>query len=126
MVYDEKIERERVWQVSERTSCMGKLRNILWKYLGVTLDKQTRILIGVISISCIAAIVFGILAANTGSAVFRVLCVLAFVPVGTIVFGSCYLPLTWSLSSKSERREIEQEVALKQLKRRANDPHFER
>jgi hypothetical protein len=32
----------------------------------------------------------------------------------------------WGLSSKSERKEMEQEVALEQLKRRVNDQHFER
>ena len=105
---------------------MNKLRNFLWKNLGITLDKQTLIIIGIVSISCIAAIVFGVLATSTNSTLFRVLFVLTVIPAGTILCGSVYRPLMWSLSNKSERQKIEQEVALEQLKRRVNDKHFER
>jgi hypothetical protein len=105
---------------------MNKLRNILWKHLGITLDKKTYFIAGIVSISCIAAMVFGILAASINSTLFRILFVLTIVPAGTILCGSVYRPLMWSLSNKSERREIEQEVALEQLKRRVNDKHFER
>ena len=105
---------------------MNKLRNVLWKNLGITLDKRSYFLVGIVSISCVAAIVFGLLADSMNSALFRVLFLLALVPVVAIVMGSCYRPLMWSFSNKDERREIEQEVALEQLKRRANDSHFER
>jgi len=105
---------------------MNKLRNMLWKNLGITLDKKFYFLVGGVSISCIAAIVFGILADSMNSALFRVLFLLALVPVVAVVMGSCYRPLMWSLSNKDERKEIEQEVALEQLKRRVNDQHFER
>ena len=105
---------------------MNKLRNMLWKNLGITLDKKFYFLVGIVSISCVAAIVFGILADNLNSALFKVLFVLALIPVVAIVMGSCYRPLMWSFSNKDERREIEQEVSLDQLKRRVNDKHFER
>lgn len=105
---------------------MKKLRDMLWKYLGITMDKKWFFLVGTVSISCIAAMVFGILATSTNSTLFRLLFVLAIIPAGTLLCGSVYRPLTWSLSSKSERKEIEQEVALEQLKRKVNDKHFER
>jgi hypothetical protein len=105
---------------------MNKLRNLLWKNLGITLDKRFFFIVGVVSISCIAAIVFGFLAASTNSALFRILFVLALIPAIAISLGSAYSPLMWGLSNQSEREQIEQEVALKQLKRRADDPHFER
>jgi hypothetical protein len=105
---------------------MKKLRNMLWKYLGITLDKQTYFIIGIVSISCIAAMVFGILAASTNSTLFRLLFVFTIIPAATILLGSINRPLMWGLSTESERKEIEQELALKQLKRRAKDSHFER
>jgi hypothetical protein len=105
---------------------MNKLRNILWKNLGITLDKRLFFIVGIVSISCIAAIFFGRLSASTNNSLFHVLFVLALIPVVAISLGSAYRPLMWGLSNKSERKEIEQEVALKQLKRRANDQHFER
>lgn len=99
---------------------------MLWKNLGITLDKKFYFLVGIVSISCVATIVFGILADSLNSALFKVLFVLALIPVVAIVMGSCYRPLMWSFSNKDERREMEQEVALEQLKRRVNDQHFER
>ena len=105
---------------------MNKLRDMLWKNLGITLDKKFYFLVGIVSISCVATIVFGILADSLNSALFKVLFVLALIPVVAIVMGSCYRPLMWSFSNKDERREIEQEVSLDQLKRRVNDKHFER
>lgn len=105
---------------------MNKLRDMLWKNLGITLDKKFYFLVGIVSISCVAAIVFGLLADSLNSALFRVLFLLALVPVVAIVMGSCYRPLMWSFSNKDERREIEQEVSLEQLKRKVNDKHFER
>lgn len=105
---------------------MNKLRNILWKHLGITLDKQTYWIAGIVLVSCIATMVFGILAASTNITLYRILFVVVSIPASTILLGSINRPLMWSLSTKSERLEMEREIALKQLKRRVNDPHFER
>lgn len=51
---------------------------------------------------------------------------ITIIPAGAILSGSVYRPLMWGLSNPSERKEIEQEVSLEQLKRRVNDKHFER
>ena len=105
---------------------MDKLRNLLWKTLGITLDQKTLLIVGVVSLSSLAAIVFGILSASTNNSLFRLLFIITLIPVGAILLGSAYRPLMWGLSNKSARKEIEQEVALEQLKRRVNDKHFER
>jgi hypothetical protein len=105
---------------------MNKLRNFLWKYLGITLDRQTSFVLGTLLLSGIAAIVFGILSISTNSSLFRLLFVIVLIPTVAISGGSVYGLVMWSLSSKSERKEMEEEIALKQLKRRVNDKHFER
>jgi nitrate reductase NapE component len=105
---------------------MNKLRNMLWKNLGMTLDKKMFFLVGTVSISCMAASVFGILSMSTNNSLFRFLFVITIIPVVAISLGGSYRPLMWSLSNTSERKEIEQEVALEQLKRRVNEKHFGR
>ncbi len=100
---------------------MDKLRSFLWKNLGITLDQKTLFIVGIVSLSCLAAIVFGILAASTNYSLFRLLFLITIIPAGAILSGSVYRPLMWGLSNPSERKEIEQEVSLEQLKRRVSD-----
>jgi hypothetical protein len=105
---------------------MNTLRNLLWKNLGITLDKNFFNPVGIVLGGCIAAIVFGFLWMNTHDAIFRILFYISCAPVVIILFGSLYRPLMWGFSNKEQRRELEQEVALEQFRRRAHDKHFER
>jgi Ni/Fe-hydrogenase subunit HybB-like protein len=105
---------------------MNKIRDFLWKYLGITLDRKTLIVIGIVVLSCVLTIVFGILSENMNNSVFRVLAFVAAIPIVLIIVGSSNNVARWSLSGKNERQEIEEKIALDQLKRRANDKHFQR
>jgi hypothetical protein len=105
---------------------VNRIRRFLWKYLGMTLDRETLIVIGVVVLCFIATIVFGILSETYNSFVFRLLSFITGIPLVLIVFGSTSHAMFWGLSDKNERAEIEKEVALKQLRRRARDKHYER
>lgn len=105
---------------------MHRIRIFLWKYLGMTLDRETMIVIGVVIVSCVATIVFGILDGITSNPVFHVLAFLSAAPAVLITIGSSYSAVNWSLSNESERKEIEENIALKQLRRRAKDKHYQR
>lgn len=104
---------------------MDKLRSFFWKHFGITLDRETRLVIGVGSLSTLLAVAFGILFAITHSSFFLFLVVIVFIPVGALLMGSNYHAALWGVSSKEERKKIEEEIALKQLKRRARDQHFQ-
>jgi len=104
---------------------MDKVRRFLWKNFGVTLDRETRIVGSIVVLSMLAVVVFGILLAITHATFFLLLVVLISSAVGIVAIGSCYSSLSWSLSSKEERKKIEEEIALKQWKRRARDTHYE-
>jgi hypothetical protein len=108
-----------------KDSLMDKVRRFLWKNFGMTLDRETRIVGSIVVLSILAVIVFGILLAITHATVFLFLVVLSASAAGTVAIGSCYSSLSWSLSSKEERNKIEEEIALKQWKRRARDTHYE-
>jgi apolipoprotein N-acyltransferase len=103
---------------------MVAVRRFLWKWLGITLDRRTLLLIGAGLLSCLAILVSGVLLAMTGASFYRALVVLCALPAEALALGGCYRAAMWNLSSKSERREIEQEVALTQLKRRVQDKRY--
>jgi peptidoglycan/LPS O-acetylase OafA/YrhL len=105
---------------------MNRIRRLLWKYLGMTLDRETLVVIGVVVLCCVATIVFGILSAHTNSFVFRLLAFIAAVPLVLITLGGSSRAMFWSVSDKRERAEIEKDVALEQLRRRVRDKHYER
>lgn len=105
---------------------MDKVRRFLWKQFGVTLDRETKIVGGIVAGCVIAAIVFSILFALIHASFFLLMVVLSMAGAGTVAFGGSYNAMAWGLASKEERKKIEEEVALKQLKRRARDPHYQR
>lgn len=105
---------------------MDRIRRLLWKYLGITLDRKTIVVIGVVAFSCIAAIVCGFLALATNSVVWRLLAFLFAIPAIIMLFGGSYNAMFWGVSNKEGRKEIEEEVALKQLKKRARDKRYQR
>ena len=105
---------------------MQKIRDFLWKYLGMTLDRETLFALGLVTLSLVGTIVLGILFGVTGNPLFRVLGFFAAIPAVLIALGSSYNSLNWSLSDNNERRKTEEEIALKQLKRRAQAKHYER
>ncbi|BCL78686.1 hypothetical protein ccbrp13_11510 [Ktedonobacteria bacterium brp13] len=104
---------------------MDKVRRFLWEKFGVTLDRETRIVGSIVVLSILAAVVFGIFFAITHATLFLLLVVLSASAAGIVAIGSCYSSLSWSLGSKEERKEIEEEIALKQWRRRARDTHYE-
>jgi hypothetical protein len=53
------------------------------------------------------------------------LAALSFAAVLIVLFGGSYSIVSWSLASKEERKKMEEEVAQKQLRRRARDTHFQ-
>src|SRR5258708_5330728 len=105
---------------------MEKIRRFLWKNLGITLDRQTLLITGIVVLSFTVAIVFRLLANITTNSLFRLLFLITILPGGIIVMGSSYRLIEWNLSDKEGREEIEREVALGQLKRRVNDKNFKR
>jgi hypothetical protein len=109
-----------------KDSYMDKVRRYLWKQFGVTLDRETKIVGGIVAACVIAAIVFGIFFALTHASFFLLMIVLSIAGAGTIAFGGSYNAMSWGLASKEERKKIEEEIALKQLRRRARDSHYQR
>ncbi|HET9918679.1 MAG TPA: hypothetical protein VFQ30_02470 [Ktedonobacteraceae bacterium] len=104
---------------------MSRIRDWLWKSLGITLDRETKIVGGIVAGSTLLAILFGILFVITHVGLLLLLTGLSFAVVLIILFGSSYRTLSWSLASKEERKRIEEEMALKQLRRKARDTHFQ-
>lgn len=104
---------------------MSKVRNFLWKHLGITLDRETRIVGSIIVFGVVGVIGFGIGFAITHAAFFLLMAVLCGSVAGLLGTGGSYSPISWSLGSKKERKKIEEEIALKQWRRRARDKHYE-
>lgn len=104
---------------------MDNIQRFLWKYFGVTLDRQTRIVGSIIVLSTLAIVVFGICFAITHAALFLLLVILSASVAGLIAFGGSYNSFDWSLASKEERKKIEEEIALKQWRRRVRNTHYE-
>lgn len=104
---------------------MSRIRDWLWKSLGITLDRETKIVGGIVAGSTLLAILFGILFVITHVGLLLLLTGLSLAVVLIILFGSSYRTLSWSLASKEERKRIEEEMALKQLRRKARDTHFQ-
>ena len=104
---------------------MENIRRLLWKYFGATLDGETRTFLTIVLGSVLAIIVFGLLFALTRSSFFLLLVVLAASAGGMVLLGNSNDAFSWGLASKEERKKIEEEIALKQLRRRAHDKHYE-
>jgi hypothetical protein len=104
---------------------MKRVRNFLWKHLGITLNRKTWIagslFIVLFMMGVVGAVVFG----QTGSSFFQLMMVLGASGAGIFVLGGSYNALDWSFSDKEGRRKIEEEIALKQWRERARDPHYE-
>jgi hypothetical protein len=105
---------------------MDTIRRFLWKQFGITLDRETCIVGGIAVLMVVAIIVFGVCLAVTHAVLFSLLIILCGFVVGILAFGGSYSAMEWGVSSKEERQKIEEEIALKQLRRRARDKHFER
>ncbi len=105
---------------------MDTVRRFLWKHFGITLDRETRLVGGIAMLLVVGVVVFGVCFAITHTPLFLVLTILCGSAVGMLAFGGSYDAVDWGLSSKEERRKIEEEIALKQLRRRARDKHYER
>lgn len=103
---------------------MNKIRDFLWKRLGVTLDRETWIVGSIVLGSFLTAVVCAILFVITHASFFLLLTVLGASGAGLFAFGGSYNAMSWALGSEEERRKIEEEIALKQWRRRARDPHF--
>jgi hypothetical protein len=104
---------------------MDTLRRWLWKSLGVTLDRETKIVSGIVIGCTLGVIVFGVLFAVTHASLFLLLAILSLSGAGIIAFGGSYSSISWGLASKEGRQKIEEEIALKQLRRRAHDKHYQ-
>jgi hypothetical protein len=104
---------------------MDRIRNWLWKSLGVTLDRKTKMVGGIVAGCTLLAILFGSLSAMTHAGLFLALTVLSFAAVFIVLLGGSYSAISWGLASKEERKKIEEEVALKQWRSRARDTHFQ-
>jgi hypothetical protein len=105
---------------------MDKIRRYLWEQFGVTLDRETKIVGSIVVMCVIAAVVFSILFAFIHASFFLLMVVLTTAGAGTVAFGGSYDAMAWGLASKEDRKKIEEEIALKQLRRRARDPHYQR
>ncbi|HEX7734586.1 MAG TPA: hypothetical protein VF458_06980 [Ktedonobacteraceae bacterium] len=104
---------------------MDKIRRFLWKHFGITLDRETRVVASIVVLGVVGVLGFGIGFAITHAAFFLLLVVLCASGAGLVGFGGSYSAISWSLASKEERKKIEEEIALKQLRRRARDKHYE-
>jgi hypothetical protein len=105
---------------------METIQRFLWKHFGITLDRETRLVGGIAVLMGVAAVVFGVCFVVAHNSLFLLLTLLCGSSVGMLAFGGSYNAMEWGLSSKEERRKIEEEIALKQLRRRARDKHYER
>lgn len=96
---------------------MDRIRRFLWKNLGITLDRQTYLIIAAVLISLTVLFIFGFVPAVTHNRLLSILLFVLALPGLAVIFGGIYLPLSWGLSNKQERRNIETEVGLKQLRK---------
>ncbi len=104
---------------------MDRIRNWLWKSLGITLDRKAKMVGGLVAGSTLLAILFGSLFMMTHAGLFLLLTIVSSAAVVIVLLGGSYSTVSWSLASKEERKEIEEEMALKQWRRRARDTHFQ-
>lgn len=104
---------------------MGRIRSWLWKSLGITLDREAKMVGGMVVGGTLLTILFGILFLVTHTELFVLLAALNFAVTFFVTFGSSYSAASWGLASKEERKKIEEEMALKQLKRRTREKHFQ-
>ncbi|GHO96813.1 hypothetical protein KSF_068610 [Reticulibacter mediterranei] len=100
---------------------MDALRRFLWTNFGATLNRKTVIISSLILLIILCALLFTI----THLSVFLILTLLTSTIGGLIVFGSSYRAIDWALSDKEKRQQIEEETALKQLRDRAREKHFQ-
>jgi hypothetical protein len=105
---------------------MDTVRRFLWKQFGLTLDRETRLVGSIVVLMGVAVVVCGICFVVTHASLFLLLTILSGSVVGMIAFGGSSSAMDWGLSSKEERQKIEEEIALKQLRRRVRDKHYER
>ena len=105
---------------------METVRRFLWKHFGITLDRETCIVGGTAVLLVVGVVVFGVCFAITHASLFLLLTILCGSVVGMLAFGGSYSAVDWGLSSKEERQKIEEEIALRQLRRRVRDKHYER
>jgi hypothetical protein len=105
---------------------MDAIRRFLWRYLGITLDRETYMLVGFILLACIAACLLGFVPAISQNQILRVVCYIATIPGGILLLGCFSRSILWGLSNKEERRQIETDIALRQLKKhvRATRPEW--
>jgi len=104
---------------------MDRVRRFLWKHFGITLDRETRLVGGIALLLVVGAVVFGVYFVVTHIPLFLILAILCGSAVGMLAFGGSYDAMNWGLASKEERKKIEEEIALKQLRRRVRDKHYE-
>ncbi len=104
---------------------MESMKRFLWKYFGVTLDRETRTFLGIVLASFLFVIVFGVLFVVTHGSFFLLLAILGLGAGGIVLLGNSNNAFSWMLANKEERRRIEEEIALQQLRRRARDGHYE-
>lgn len=100
---------------------MNKLQRFLWKNLGITLSPTTYVLAGIILVSLVALILLGFVPAIAQNSFAHFLLILLLIPGIAIAFGGGFRALNWSFSSQEERAQIEQEIALGQLKKRVQE-----
>lgn len=104
---------------------MKKARDFLWKHLGITLNRGTWIAGSLFALFFVMAVVGAVVVGQTGSSFFRLIMVLGVSGASIFALGGSYYAFAWGLSDKEERRKVEEEVALKQWRKRARDPHYE-
>ncbi|GHO45985.1 hypothetical protein [Ktedonospora formicarum] len=104
---------------------MDHIRRLLWRYLGITLDRKTKLVASIVILGIGGVIGFGIGFAVTHASFFLFMTLVCGSVAGLFGIGGSYNAMDWGLSSKEERRRIEEEIALKQMRRRARDKHFE-
>jgi|GEM_PF-2732975 hypothetical protein len=97
---------------------MNRLQRFLWKNLGITLSPTTYILAGLILLTVVSAILLSFVPQDT---FLHFLLILFLIPGIVIGCGGSYHALNWSLSNQEECAQIEQEIALGQLKKRVQE-----
>jgi hypothetical protein len=100
---------------------VSTLRRFLWQNFGATLNRQTIIISSLMVLIILCALLFMI----TRQSVFLILTLITSTVGGLIAFGSSYRSIDWALSDKEKRKQIEEETALKQLRARAHEKHFQ-
>ena len=100
---------------------MNALRRFLWQNFGATLNRKTIIISSLMVLIILCALLF----MTTRQSMFLILTLITSAIGGLIVFGSSYRAIDWALSDTERRKQIEEETALKQLRERAREKHFQ-